>query len=580
MRNKRNVIFILFSIVFLLLVLTSKSEASLNITTPKVENDSPTVSISSDKKIDKLYIYKKNSKNRFTLLIIQNGGKQKSVQLKISINHLSSTNTSEFKAIALYDDDTAETKTFNLEKKAVARAPIKSSPIPSASTPVAPKVPRTGMTAKPPTPKTPPTSTPPPSSNPPGENDDDFTGADKYFVQEPKITGTTYYVSVKNGNNSNPGTKEKPFKTIEHGIDTVKAGDALIILSGTYKENNLEINKSATSDKWITIKADNNVYIDGNGGGGTLLDIESNSKYIYISGINFQNLSKNDSKGIYFHKSSSNVVINDCKFSNIKCPKWKDPGENDTANAIFFEGSGNSEKSAINHITIQYCELENILSGYSEGISVDGNCSNINILNVKVTADTNNRTNIGICLCGNYGTSSNKTLDRPRHVNILECEINNAKSAYDSSAYGIYVDGGYDVNIENNVIKNSNGGIEVGAEKNSSAFNSSNNRETQKVTIKDNEISDCKVGTYIGADYEASNTGTVNNVVAYHNTYTGCGTKDEAIIQIDKSNDVTFGGSKTDQKNIINNTKKVDWKWQGPKATNIKNFNKSNNIIK
>ena len=67
MRNKRNVIFILFSIVFLLLVLTSKSEASLNITTPKVENDSPTVSISSDKKIDKLYIYKKNSKNRFTL---------------------------------------------------------------------------------------------------------------------------------------------------------------------------------------------------------------------------------------------------------------------------------------------------------------------------------------------------------------------------------------------------------------------------------------------------------------------------------------------------------------------------------
>jgi hypothetical protein len=47
--------------------------------------------------------------------------------------------------------------------------------------------------------------------------------------------GRTFYVAPT-GDDAGPGTKEKPWKTVQHAADTAKAGDTVTILSGTYHE--------------------------------------------------------------------------------------------------------------------------------------------------------------------------------------------------------------------------------------------------------------------------------------------------------------------------------------------------------
>ena len=116
MKNKRYFFSIIFTVFLLLFILVTKSKAALNITSTQTDKNPATVNITSDKSIKKLYIYKKNSKNRFTLLLIQNGNNKTSLQTQISINQLSTTGNTEFKAIAIYPD-TTETQLFSIRQR-------------------------------------------------------------------------------------------------------------------------------------------------------------------------------------------------------------------------------------------------------------------------------------------------------------------------------------------------------------------------------------------------------------------------------------------------------------------------------
>jgi hypothetical protein len=65
--------------------------------------------------------------------------------------------------------------------------------------------------------------------------------------------GPAYYVAP-NGNNSNAGSENSPFRTIQHGVNQLRPGDTLIVRAGTYHEA-LRIQKSGTADRPITIMA-------------------------------------------------------------------------------------------------------------------------------------------------------------------------------------------------------------------------------------------------------------------------------------------------------------------------------------
>jgi parallel beta-helix repeat protein len=76
---------------------------------------------------------------------------------------------------------------------------------------------------------------------------------EEVIENEPKYAdGNVYYVSPK-GNDSNPGTKEKPWQTLKKAGDTALAGDIVYIREGVYK-GPLVPRNSGTKDKWITFK--------------------------------------------------------------------------------------------------------------------------------------------------------------------------------------------------------------------------------------------------------------------------------------------------------------------------------------
>ena len=65
-------------------------------------------------------------------------------------------------------------------------------------------------------------------------------------------TAVEFYVAP-NGNNTNPGTKEKPFATIQAGVNQLQPGDTLLVRAGIYRET-IVFPRSGTAEKPITVK--------------------------------------------------------------------------------------------------------------------------------------------------------------------------------------------------------------------------------------------------------------------------------------------------------------------------------------
>src|SRR5262245_38534005 len=53
----------------------------------------------------------------------------------------------------------------------------------------------------------------------------------------PLAAGPAYYVDAKNGDDSQDGSKGKPWKTIRRAIDQLAPGDTLYLRGGVYYEN-------------------------------------------------------------------------------------------------------------------------------------------------------------------------------------------------------------------------------------------------------------------------------------------------------------------------------------------------------
>lgn len=62
----------------------------------------------------------------------------------------------------------------------------------------------------------------------------------------------TYYVAT-NGNDGNPGTSTKPWRTVAYSAKKMVAGDTTYVRSGTYKEGTIQFGKSGTSSAPIKL---------------------------------------------------------------------------------------------------------------------------------------------------------------------------------------------------------------------------------------------------------------------------------------------------------------------------------------
>jgi hypothetical protein len=137
-----------------------------------------------------------------------------------------------------------------------------------------------------------------------------------------QITTNIYYVSTQ-GNDSNPGTISKPWKTIQKAAESVKPGDTVYIRGGIYKER-INLKTSGSVNKYITFAnyTGEVVTIDGRNidwgyDWNALFNLNS-QHYIQLKGLRVINSrwfgigSTPDSNG------SENIIIQNCSTYNTK----------------------------------------------------------------------------------------------------------------------------------------------------------------------------------------------------------------------------------------------------------------------
>jgi hypothetical protein len=325
-----------------------------------------------------------------------------------------------------------------------------------------------------------------------------------------------YYVSPA-GSDSNDGkTATTPFKTIQKAANLAKAGSTVYLAGGVYQQQ-LSINVSGTADQPITFRGDPNApaYIQQGGSNSAIVTIQ-NQSHIRLYGISVGKVTKKDAQGILITATSSGIVT-DIELNHVTVAEvaWtatrtKVPGDNDNAQGIIIYGAGKAQANAVSNIRIDSCTITNNVTGFSEAVSLDGNIDGFSITHCEVY----NNTNIGIALIGNYGTSSNASLDQARNGVVSQNYSHDNVADYATSG-GIYVDGARDIKIERNWCQGNGYGIEVGAEENGSATN---------ITVVANVlVGNKETGLAIGG-YNSGTSGQVLNSSIFNNTFYKNGT--------------------------------------------------------
>jgi Right handed beta helix region len=192
----------------------------------------------------------------------------------------------------------------------------------------------------------------------------------------------------------------------------------------------------------------------------------ASQSYVIIQGFEIRNYKSSKRNivpvGIYIsgagsHLQLRNNHIHDIVTSATGC----------NANALGIAVYGTKAPVSLNHITITGNELNNLQTGCSESMSLDGNVENFSVSNNAIY-DNNN---IGIDAIGFEGVSPDSAYDQARNgvvsLNTVYNITSNGNPSYPANctcADGIYIDGGTNIIVERNLIHNVDLGIEMASE--------------------------------------------------------------------------------------------------------------------
>ncbi|MDG1014804.1 MAG: carbohydrate binding domain-containing protein [Flavobacteriaceae bacterium] len=202
------------------------------------------------------------------------------------------------------------------------------------------------------------------------------------------LNSQDFYISDELGLDTNNGSEESPFKTINRGILEVEAGGTVYVMNGTYRNsgfgtvdtstntnmNNphvVTINKSGTEGAYITLKnfQDHNPKIQFDGRGGIIISNDMN--YVIIEGFEVEGpaagityaeaYADREYKVLAASNQSDNITYNHTYFSGKGI--WGGYGahhhiiiSNNTVHDIAGSGIRFNDSD---HITIEYNEVYN-----------------------------------------------------------------------------------------------------------------------------------------------------------------------------------------------------------------------------
>jgi hypothetical protein len=281
-------------------------------------------------------------------------------------------------------------------------------------------------------------------------------------------TGPVFYVATT-GDDAHSGSITAPWKTISHAMSTVTAGATVMVRAGVYGEQ-VEVGVSGTPGSPITLQSypgelgiiDGTAVpvVDGTG----LIDIDSRS-HLVISGLEIRNWTSTTSAvpaGIFVQGSSSDVQLLGNHVHAIVTTKESCNGAGGNAFGIAVYGTATTPISAL---VVHGNEVDHLRTGCSESLTVNGNVDGFEVSQNTV----HDNDNIGIDAIGDEGTAPTSALDMARNGVIRQNTVFNITSqgnaAYNGlGADGIYVDGGKNILIEQNVVHNVDIGIELASE--------------------------------------------------------------------------------------------------------------------
>ena len=329
---------------------------------------------------------------------------------------------------------------------------------------------------------------------------DNGTAPDVSVTNNGTVTSScSYYVSTT-GNDSNDGTLASPFKTIQKALDVVSPGCTIYVKAGTYSTGTIWLdNKHGSAGNIIKIRNyDSDIaIIDGsNLSGDKDLFYLENTSYITIEGLILENNQQNNASGFNIQGNCQNISIKNCEIRNVNFSS--DSGDTGSSNKNAYPLIVYANQATANSdIIITGNKIHDCRTSWSEGLAINGNVDGFEISNNSVY----NITNIGIDAIGYEGTAPSD--DYARNGVIKNNIVHDCPSPY-ADAGGIYVDGGRDIIIENNIAYNNQYGIEIG--------NEHSGTTTQNITVRnnlfyDNTLVGIKIGGYNGNVSNCSVTG-------------------------------------------------------------------------
>lgn len=330
-------------------------------------------------------------------------------------------------------------------------------------------------------------------------------------VITPPAGAHIYYVSA-NGLESNKGTIDAPFQTINNALNHTIPGDTVMVRAGIYSEK-VVFPKSGVMDKYITLKAyrGEKPVIDGSAfsvnGREALVTIDK-AKFIVVDGFEIRNFktSTGDPKAIMVEGGSDYITI---KNNTVYGIDYTQLPLNGGGNAILIIGN---TSDPVTNITVSGNTIHDCKTGYGENLTVNGYVDGFSITNNTIY----NAQNIGIDAAGGYAANADPALNYARNGVISGNTLYNIESKRGPlgghGAIGIYVDGGRNVVVEKNRVSVTDRGI--------GAVSETNGFPTDHVIIRNNLVYNCWCsGIYMGGYLNYTGAGTSNSYVVNNTLY-------------------------------------------------------------
>lgn len=301
----------------------------------------------------------------------------------------------------------------------------------------------------------------------------DYATATITLLAQPP-SGITYYVAP-GGSDSNPGTITAPFATLQHAANVAVAGDTVLARQGVYNALLTPPNSGNATQGPITFASypGELATIDGTGlpipGGQNGLITLSDLSDVIIEGFEIRNYTTASIRqvplGIYITGAGDGVQIVNNHIHDISTTAKTTPRKCGS-DAFGMTVYGTRAPQAITNLVVSGNEMDKLKLGCSETFSLDGNVNGFVVMGNRIH-DTDN---IGIGAIGFEKVSPDPAYDQARNGEIRGNLVYNITS-YGNPDYGrqyaadgIYVDGGTQIVIEQNVVHNVDLGIELASE--------------------------------------------------------------------------------------------------------------------